>query len=230
MAKVIISIGAYLVPSSNTLINLAFYPDNTVCGKLKAQYRISTLTFLSTSLVYNTNDTPAQTGWYSDGANKAYWDGESLTNFSACVLISITLDSYNGTEVLFTISGGSISALNMMTSVDAGVTWTSDVISSVSPFIGLTMPTTDVLIKLQSADDAMLFSNTLFLGVLRNFYFEGTWEEGDTRHPLGATVFFVNEFGMTDSEAGLYVGECRLITAQSIISNIGARPCVLPLP
>jgi hypothetical protein len=165
MATVIISIGAYTAPSPNTLINLAFFPDNAVCDKVKTSYRISTSTFVSTSLVYNTNDTVAAAGWYSDGTNKAYWNGTILSSYSACVVIAITFNSFTGTQANFTITGGSVSALNLQKSTNAGVTWTSSLISSTSPVTGLTAPTVETLVRLQSVDNLSLFSNALLYNV-----------------------------------------------------------------
>lgn len=58
-----------------------------------------------------------------------------------------------------------------------------------------------------------------------SFYYEGFYEEGDEVHPSGGTVVYLDADGITQYSTLLWQGECRLITAQSIISHIGAGTC-----
>jgi len=60
-----------------------------------------------------------------------------------------------------------------------------------------------------------------------SFYYEGFYEEGDERHPAGATIVYLDAYGVTQYSYNLYNGECRLITAQTIISHVGAGPCTI---
>jgi hypothetical protein len=39
--------------------------------------------------------TKAAPGWYSDGTNKAYWDGNVVSQFQACSVLSV-LNSFTG--------------------------------------------------------------------------------------------------------------------------------------
>jgi len=58
-----------------------------------------------------------------------------------------------------------------------------------------------------------------------SFYYEGFYEEGDEIHPDGGTIVYLDADGLTQYSYLLWTGECRLITAQSIISHVGAGTC-----
>jgi len=62
--------------------------------------------------------------------------------------------------------------------------------------------------------------------VTSSYYYTGVYEEGDELHPAGGTVTYINSSGNTQSATLLFSNECRLITAQSIISTVGAAPCI----
>jgi hypothetical protein len=47
--------------------------------------------------------TKAAPGWYSDGTNKAYWDGNVVSQFQACSVLSIVLNSFTGGCLYFTL-------------------------------------------------------------------------------------------------------------------------------
>lgn len=57
-----------------------------------------------------------------------------------------------------------------------------------------------------------------------DFYYEGWYEEGDEHHGEGI-VTYLDEYGITQYSTGLWLGECRLITAQSIVSVLRAGTC-----
>jgi len=87
MATVDINIAAYVAPTTYTSIQLATYPTTDVCNKIASSYQISNTTFTASSLIYNIDNSVAATGWYSDGTNKAYWDGTVVSQYQACQLI-----------------------------------------------------------------------------------------------------------------------------------------------
>ena len=58
-----------------------------------------------------------------------------------------------------------------------------------------------------------------------SFYYEGFYELGDEAHPSGGTVVYIDAYGSTQYSYLLWQGECRLITAQSIVSHVGAGTC-----
>lgn len=58
-----------------------------------------------------------------------------------------------------------------------------------------------------------------------SFYYEGFYETGDEAHPSGGTIVYIDAYGLTQYSYLLWQGECRLITAQSIVSHVGAGTC-----
>jgi len=73
--------------------------------------------------------------------------------------ITITCDSYDGSCIYFTISGGSISGVQIEKSTD-GITWLNDAGSSVSPRCGYTNPAYTKY-RVRSLDDYSVVSNIL---------------------------------------------------------------------
>jgi hypothetical protein len=87
MATVDINIAPYVAPTTYTSIQLATYPTTDVCNKTALPYQISNTTFTASSLIYNTDNSVAAAGWYSNGTNKAYWNGSVISQYQACQLI-----------------------------------------------------------------------------------------------------------------------------------------------
>lgn len=72
--------------------------------------------------------------------------------------ITITCDNYDGSCVYFTISGGTVSGVQIERSSDGGLTWVSDAGSSVSPRCGYTDPSYSKY-RVRSIDDYSVVSN-----------------------------------------------------------------------
>lgn len=84
MAVVSINIEAQAVEPMYNSILLSYYPNSDVCTKTQSEYQIQNVSFDASSLIYLTNNEVATNGWYSDGTNKAYWDGTALSSFTTC--------------------------------------------------------------------------------------------------------------------------------------------------
>jgi hypothetical protein len=83
--------------------------------------------FCTSSVILVTdNVTKAAPGWYSDGTNKAYWDGNVVSQFQACSVLSIVLNSFTGGCLYFTTSGPAQASITVQTSIDNGATWTNN--------------------------------------------------------------------------------------------------------
>jgi hypothetical protein len=64
-----------------------------VCSSPTSEFRLTVLPFSTSSVILVTdNVTKAAPGWYSDGTNKAYWDGNVVSQFQACSVLSIVLN------------------------------------------------------------------------------------------------------------------------------------------
>jgi hypothetical protein len=61
-------------------------------------------------------------------------------------------------------------------------------------------------------------------GTLNNYYYEGNDHAEDEGGSPG-TVEYYDEFGELQESTGLYIGECRLIQAQSIFSALNVHTC-----
>jgi hypothetical protein len=46
-----------------------------------SEFRLTVLPFSTSVILVTDNVTKAAPGWYSDGTNKAYWDGNVVVNF-----------------------------------------------------------------------------------------------------------------------------------------------------
>jgi hypothetical protein len=55
----------------------------------------------SSVILVTDNVTKAAPGWYSDGTNKAYWDGNVVSQFQACSVLSIVLNFHRRLLVLY---------------------------------------------------------------------------------------------------------------------------------
>ena len=86
MAVVNIVVREYSNPPLYNAIKLAFFKTDQVCYRPKADYQLSTPTFVSNSLIYNINNTFAAVGWYSDGQNRGQWTGTELINYQPCLV------------------------------------------------------------------------------------------------------------------------------------------------
>jgi hypothetical protein len=84
MAIVNIHVEAYSNPPLYNAIQLAFFASDQVCYKPKSAYQISTPTFVSTALIYKVDNSLAPIGWYSDGHNRAQWNGSAIILFIPC--------------------------------------------------------------------------------------------------------------------------------------------------
>jgi hypothetical protein len=60
---------------------------------------------------------------------------------------------------------------------------------------------------------------------LSSFYFEGFWEVGDTVHPDGGRVTYVNDIGNNVTQLNFYAGTCTEVLANSIVYTQGVSPC-----
>jgi hypothetical protein len=69
-------------------------------------------------------------GWYSDGTNKAL-GRNVVSQFQACSVLSIVLNSFTGGCLYFT--GTCSSFITVQTSIDNGATWTNNTGSFTSP-------------------------------------------------------------------------------------------------
>jgi hypothetical protein len=93
-----------------------------------SEFRLTVLPFSTSSVILVTdNVTKAAPGWYSDGTNKAYWDGNVVSQFQACSVLSI-LNSFTGGCLYFTTSGPAQASITVQTSIDNGATWTQDLL------------------------------------------------------------------------------------------------------
>jgi hypothetical protein len=92
-----------------------------------SEFRLTVLPFSTSSVILVTdNVTKAAPGWYSDGTNKAYWDGNVVSQFQACSVLSIVLNSFTGGCLYFTTSGPAQASITVQTSIDNGATWTNN--------------------------------------------------------------------------------------------------------
>jgi hypothetical protein len=67
-----------------------------------SEFRLTVLPFSTSVILVTDNVTKAAPGWYSDGTNKAYWDGNVVSQFQACSVLSIVLNSFTGGCLYFT--------------------------------------------------------------------------------------------------------------------------------
>jgi len=76
-----------------------------------------------------------------------------------------------------------------------------------------------------SATSAATVTIVAELVVLTGFYYEGIWGEDDNAHLGGGTVFYISELGTLAQATGFYIGECREVLAQSIVTTTGVTTC-----
>lgn len=86
MALVNINIKEFENPPAYNQIELSYNITDNVCNNTKTDYQISNSVFDSSSIIYEMSNNLADEGWYSDGSNKANWDGESIIEFIPCVI------------------------------------------------------------------------------------------------------------------------------------------------
>lgn len=89
-----------------------------VCAAASIERRLQQLPFTANSVIYNTdNSSLSMAGWYSDGSNKAYWDGTALSQFGPCSApvaptTTYSFDGQCGTGVPTKSKFGSDTSLN----------------------------------------------------------------------------------------------------------------------
>jgi len=87
MAIVTINISAYTEPPIYNEIEMSFSASNQVCYAEKSTYQVDSVGLEAGSSIYEIDNTPAEIGWYSDGTNRAQWDGTQIIAFEACQVL-----------------------------------------------------------------------------------------------------------------------------------------------
>lgn len=137
--------------------------SDSVCAAVSSEYRLSVLPFSATSVILVTdNVTKAPAEWYSDGTNKAYWDGNVISQFQPCAAqLTITLNSYTDGCLLFTTTGTVPAVLTVQASEDNGVTWSRITGSPVSPRCDVPTPTGPTKYRISSETEPVVYSNEI---------------------------------------------------------------------
>jgi hypothetical protein len=127
-----------------------------------SEFRLTVLLLVPSVILVTDNVTKAAPGWYSDGTNKAYWDGNVVSQFQACSVLSIVLNSFTGGCLYFTTSGPAQASITVQTSIDNGA-WTNNTGSFTSPRCDIPTPTVTTRFRMQSVNAPLVYSkNEIF--------------------------------------------------------------------
>jgi hypothetical protein len=127
------------------------------------KFRLTVLPFSTSSVILVTDNVTKAAPGYSDGTNKAYWDGNVVSQFQACSVLSIVLNSFTGGCLYFTTSGPAQASITVQTSID-GATWTNNTGSFTSPRCDIPTPTVTTRFRMQSVNAPLVYSNEIYPG------------------------------------------------------------------
>jgi outer membrane protein assembly factor BamB len=87
--------------------------------------------------------------------------GRVVSQFQACSVLSIVLNSFTGGCLYFTTSGPAQASITVQTSIDNGATWTNNTGSFTSPRCDIPTPTVTTRFRMQSVNAPLVYSNEI---------------------------------------------------------------------